>query len=276
MKRFAELFTSLEETNKTSEKAAALGRYFTEAPPADAAWGLYFLTGRKPRQAVPVRRLAAWACEAADIPPWLFDECYDAVGDLAETIAHVLPPPSLRSELPLSEWVERRTLPLRAMPEADQQAAVLESWDMLLPTERFLWNKLITGGFRVGVAQGMVLRGLAKATGLDADLLAQRITGDWTPTAEFFASVVAPQESNADTVRPLPFFLAHQLDGEPATLGDSLEWQVEWKWDGIRAQFLAKEGLPVVWSRGEELRSRPCFLPARSSTANCCRSATEP
>jgi len=253
MKRFAELFTALEETNKTSEKAAALATYFGEAPHADAAWGLHFLIGRKPRQAVPVRRLASWACEAAQIPAWLFDECYDAVGDLAETIAHILPPATHRSELPLAEWVERRTLPLRAMPEAEQRAAVLESWDTLSPAERFLWNKLITGAFRLGVAQGMVLRGLAKATGLDPDLLAQRITGDWTPSAEFFAAVVAPEHASADAVRPLPFFLAHQLDDDPSTLGDPLEWQAEWKWDGIRAQFLAKEGRPVVWSRGEEL-----------------------
>jgi DNA ligase 1 len=253
MKRFAELFMSLEETNKTSEKVAALGKYFSEAPAADAAWGLYFLMGRKPRQAVPVRRLAAWACEAASIPPWLFDECYDAVGDLAETIAHILPPPTQQSELPLSDWVEHRTLPLRTMEEPTQRAAVLESWDILAANERFLWNKLITGGFRVGVAQGLVLRGLASATGLEVDLLAQRTTGDWTPSAEVFAEVVAESEAGVETLRPLPFFLAHQLDGGPAGLGDPSEWQAEWKWDGIRAQFLAKEGRPVIWSRGEEL-----------------------
>jgi DNA ligase-1 len=253
MKRFGELVAALDETNKTTDKVAALAKYFYEAPPADAAWGLYFLMGRKPRQAVPVRRLAAWACESADVPQWLFDECYDSVGDLAETIAHILPPPTKRSDDSLAAWIETRLLSLRSMPETAQRSALLDCWDSLAPKERFVWNKLITGSFRLGVAQGLVLRGLSAASGIDPGLLAQRLTGDWVPSGEFFTSTVDPVGVESETLRPYPFFLAHPLNEEPASLGDPAEWQAEWKWDGIRAQFLSKSGRPVVWSRGEEL-----------------------
>ncbi len=57
MKAFADLYTALDETTRTGEKVEALTRYFARAPAADAAWAVYFLIGRKPRQAVPSGKL---------------------------------------------------------------------------------------------------------------------------------------------------------------------------------------------------------------------------
>jgi DNA ligase-1 len=252
VKRFAALYAELDGTTRTGEKVAAMERYFRAASPEDAAWAVYFLSGRKPPQAVPSRRLATWANELAGIEPWLFDECYQAVGDLAETVALLLPPPTASDDRALSVWVREVLLPLRKVDEAEQKRAMLAAWACLSPRERFLWNKLITGELRVGVSQQLLTRALASVAGLDAALVAHRLMGDWVPTAEFYTALISPEARSDSQSRPYPFFLASQLDDGPESLGDINEWQAEWKWDGIRAQLVRREEA-FLWSRGEEL-----------------------
>ena len=253
MKAFADLFTALDETNRTGEKVAALARYFAVAAPADAAWAVYFLSGRKPKQAVPSKRMRLWAREMAGIPEWLFDECYHSVGDVAETIALLLPPAERMSDAPLAEWVGDRLMPLRDLPETEQKAAILTAWTELDTRQRFVWNKLITGEFRVGVSQILVTRAIAQASGLKSDVVAHRLMGTWEPSGPFYKRLVAADAGDAATSRPYPFFLAHALEGAPADLGPPGEWQAEWKWDGIRSQVIRRGGQSFVWSRGEEL-----------------------
>jgi DNA ligase-1 len=243
----------LDETNKTSEKVAALERYFAAASPADAAWAVYFLVGRKPRQVVPTRKLWQWATESAGLADWLIDECYHAVGDMAETIALVLPEPQRGGDLPLSHWVEERLLTLRGQPEDEQRSRLLQYWAELDRPQRFVWNKLITGAFRVGVSAQLVTRALAAVSGLDAPVVAHRLMGDWSPTAAFYSSLVAAEAGDTNVSQPYPFYLAHPLDGTPEQLGDIAEWQAEWKWDGIRSQLIRRSGRTFLWSRGEEL-----------------------
>lgn len=252
MRAFADLYAALDETTKTSEKVDALVRYFRRASPADAAWAVYFLTGRKPRQVVPVKRQRAWAAEQAGIDEWLFQESYDAVGDLAETIALVLPEPARSSDEPLTVWVER-LLALRDADETAQRAALLDAWSHMDDRQRLVWNKLISGAFRVGVSQQLVTRALAEVFGLDAPTVAHRLMGDWRPTPAFFESLRTTDARDADASRPYPFCLAHALEAELETLGDPSEWQAEWKWDGIRAQLIRRNGRTFLWSRGEEL-----------------------
>ena len=253
MKAFADLYAALDETTKTTEKVQALCDYFGRVPPADAAWAVYFLIGRKPRRVVPTPKLRAWAIAAADIPDWLFQECYDAVGDLAETIALLLPPPLETSQEPLSDWVTRRLLPLRDQDPETQRRLILEAWSALDQNQRFLWNKLISGAFRVGVSQQLVTRALGAVAGLDPAVVAHRLMGDWEPSAEFFQALLARDSSDADASRPYPFYLAYPLDQAPSTLGELSEWIAEWKWDGIRCQLIRRQGHTYLWSRGEEL-----------------------
>lgn len=253
MRAFADLYAALDETTKTTVKVAAMAQYFASVRPHDAAWGVYFLSGRKPRQAVPSRRLRQWARETASVPEWLFDESYHHVGDVAETIALLLPRASAASDHPLADWVENHLLPLRTLPEESQHAEVLAAWAALDTRQRFVWNKLITGEFRVGVSQLLVVRALAQVSGLSADVISHRLMGAWQPTPEFFAGLIAPDAGDADVSRPYPFFLAHPLEGEPHELGSVHDWQAEWKWDGIRAQVVRRQGRSFVWSRGEEL-----------------------
>jgi DNA ligase-1 len=253
MKRFAALYGAIDATTKTSRKVAAMEEYFREAPPEDAAWATYFLRGGKLRAPFPARLIAAWACELAGIPGWLFGECYEAVGDLAETAALLLPDAGDGSTgLGLAEWVEQYLVPLRSMPEPEQRALILESWSRLTSSERFVWNKLITGAFRVGVSDGLVLRALAGATGVPAEVLAHRLAGAWFPSPDAWAQLVATEISDARESQPYPFYLAYPLDAEPETLGNPAEWIVEHKWDGIRAQVIRRNGATHIWSRGGE------------------------
>jgi DNA ligase-1 len=254
MRAFAELYAELDETTRTGEKVDALARYFASAAPEDAAWAVHFLIGRRPKRLVPARRLAEWAMEMAGVPEWLFAECHEAVGDLAETITLLLPPPSdARDDLPLHRWVEDRLLPLRHEDEAGQRAAMRAAWAELSGPEAYVWNKLITGGFRVGVSQNLVVRALARAGGVDEPVVAHRLMGAWDPTADFYARLFGADTRDADASRPYPFYLAYALEGEPEGLGDAGEWQAEWKWDGIRAQMIRRRGNVYLWSRGEEL-----------------------
>ncbi|MBU9176366.1 ATP-dependent DNA ligase [Burkholderia gladioli] len=266
MKRFAALYAALDATTSTQVKLEALIAYFSAAEPEDAAWASYFLAGGKPRQSVPTRLLAQCARDRAGLPDWLFEESYQAVGDLAETIAHVLPPATRASSLGLAQWIETRVLTLRGSEPEALRERLVGYWDELDWSERFLLTKLIGGGFRVGVSRQLVVRALAAVAGVDHKRIAQRMVG-WTDSrqapdaarylrliaAEPQGDAVAVATHESDLGLPYPFFLAHPLQADPATLGPIGDWLVEWKWDGIRAQLVKRAGRVWIWSRGEDL-----------------------
>ena len=265
MKHFAALFTELDSTTSTNAKVLALQQYFQVATAADAAWAVYFLSGGKPRQVVKTAMLRTLACEAAGIDDWLFEECYQAVGDLAETIAYVLPLDFEATDVGLAVWIEERLLPLRGLSEQDIAQCVKTYWRELDSRGRFLLIKLVGGGFRVGVSKLLVQRALAAHSGIDAKRIAQRMMGyvdaKVMPTALKFealtAEITAGMADLMDAGQPYPFFLAHQLDAAQEDfdikLGSVKDWQVEWKYDGIRGQIVKRAGQVWIWSRGEEL-----------------------
>jgi len=253
VKAFADLYAALDATTKTNGKIAAMSQYFRSAPPEDIAWAVHFLIGRRPKRLIATRDLVSWAVEEAGMADWMFGECYQAVGDLAETIALLLPAAETSSDKPLRYWVEERLLPMRDWDDAARRASMIESWRQMSEPQRFAWNKLITGEFRVGVSQNLVVRALAEASGVEANVLAHRLMGDWQPTANFAAQILAMETADADVSRPYPFCLAYPLEGEIEELGDVREWQVEWKWDGIRSQLIRRSWRTFLWSRGEEL-----------------------
>jgi DNA ligase-1 len=270
MVRFARLFDDIDRTTSTNAKVGAMARYFAEAPAADAAWAVFFLTGRRLKRLVPSAALHDWALGATGLPPWLLAECYAVVGDGAETAALVLdqlpatpaetggetsesPAEAGSDGLPLSEWVNARILPLRGLDPEVQRARVTRWWGPLDRLQRFVLLKMLTGELRVGVSQTLVVRALAQASGLPRATIAARLMGDWAPSADWFVSVVTGNATDADHSRPYPFFLAAPLDDDPSTLGAPGDWIVEWKWDGIRAQLIRRGSAVHLWSRGEEL-----------------------
>ena len=254
MKAFAELYDAIDRTTATQGKVAALVSYFRNAPAADAAWAVSFLVGRRPKRLIKSADLRAWAAEAADVPDWLFEESYSQAGDLAETISLLVPESEDdAAESSLSYWVEQQLLPLGQMEAAQQRAALLGIWRTLRGSARFVFNKLITGAFRMGVSDGLLVRALAQVSGVEADAISHRLMGQWEPSAAWYVRLVHPDTDDADWSRPYPFYLAYPLEQDTATLGDASEWQIEWKWDGIRAQLVRRRGKTLLWSRGEEL-----------------------
>src|SRR5215469_7022840 len=253
MRAFAELYASLDQTTKTNGKIAALTRYLSQAPPEDAAWSVSFLIGRRPKRLLESRKLAEWAIAEAGVPDWLFGECYHAVGDFAETIALLLPPAESSSELPLHVWVEDRLLSMREASDEARRAQLVSAWREMDEGQRFAWNKLITGEFRVGVSQSLVVRAIAETSGVAAETIAHRLMGEWQPTPDFWRRLTAADSADADVSRPYPFCLAYPLEGAVEELGDPRDWQIEWKWDGIRAQLIRRQQRTYLWSRGEEL-----------------------
>ena len=262
MQRFTALYLALDSSTSTRHRVQAMRAYFAQVPAEDAAWAAYFLAGGKPRQAVGTRVLRETGARAAGMPDWLFDECYEAVGDLAETLALILPPPVDVSDRPLHDWVDVLGA-LRAAPVDDKPAQLLAAWQVLDADERFLFNKLITGALRVGVSRLLVTRALSACAGVPPELLAQRLIGYLAADparagmgAARFEALIAPAGQDEAGMQPYPFFLAHPLQSAPdGALGDAADWLAEWKWDGIRAQLVCRAGDVALWSRGEELIS---------------------
>ncbi|MGJ7486157.1 ATP-dependent DNA ligase [Variovorax sp. LT2P21] len=268
MRAFAALYRELDATTSSLAKQAALQRYLQAAAPEDAAWAVYFLAGGKPRQLVPTKLLRLLAQEAAGLPEWLFDESYEAVGDLAETISLLLPPPTESHDLGLATWVEQHLLPLRNVGKTAPEAladTLRSQWRQLAVDERLVYFKLMTGSFRVGVSRLQVTQALAAVGGLDPKRVAQRLMGythiSGQPSAADYEVLVGAEndsELNQKTSgQPYPFFLAHPFN-QPVEqfdvlLGPPADWIVEWKWDGIRAQLVKRGGAVSLWSRGEEL-----------------------
>ena len=265
MKRFAELFRALDETTRVNPKVDAMEAYFREADPADKLWTVALLSGRRPKRTVNATRLREWAAERAGIPLWLFEEAYPIVGDLAETISLVLPAPTTREDRPLTHWIDT-IRGLAKLEEPARKAAILAAWDALEGTERFLFTKLITGQFRVGVSAKLMSRALARATDTPEPEIALRLMGDWTPGTATWRSLIEAPDPSAVLSRPYPFYLAYQIEPPTGsdegprtaewmadTLGAPADWQAEYKWDGIRGQLVIRGGQHHLWSRGEEL-----------------------
>ncbi|WP_209328883.1 ATP-dependent DNA ligase [Lunatimonas salinarum] len=252
MKQFSDLFSRLDQSNKTKDKLEYLKNFFLEAPDSDKIWTLALFAHRRPKRTVTASQLREWCQEVAQIPVWLFDECYHTVGDLAETIALLLPPASQQSSKSLTEWV-RMLKSLADIPEQERKPLIIQAWFQLSKEERFVFTKLITGGFRVGVSQNMVTQAIADAYQIEKSEVAHRIMGNWDPAQTSFEALILSRNPADDLSRPYPFCLAHGVDFEVKDLGEASEWLVEWKWDGIRGQLIRRKGQTYLWSRGEEL-----------------------
>jgi DNA ligase-1 len=271
---FAALYWRLDATTSTNDKLTALRDYFATAPADDAACALHLLSGGKQSRAVSTTLLRQWAAEAAGIPLWLLEECYAQVGDLAETLALVLPQPEAgsddTSDIGLADWIRTTIEPLRVADEPGKRRIVHDAWRRLAADERIVWHKLLTGGCRVGVSRTLVAKALAEVAGIDPAVMTHRLMGGGIESAADYRRLFDSEPSAADDRKPYPFFLAAPLDAPPEALGEVHDWQAEWKWDGARAQLVRRGGAVSIWTRGEELvnESFPEIAAAAASLAD--------
>ncbi len=254
MKLFAQLVYELGTYTKTNDKLQALINYFSTADAKDKVWVIALFSGRRPRRTISGTKMAEWCAELTGIPLWLFEESYHTVGDMSETIALLIPDNDSEQSASRSlSWYVEKFLELEKADEAAKRDFIIQSWKELNSQERFVFNKLLSSTFRVGVSQKMMVNALAKTINLEPSVIAHRITGNWDPSTTPFEELLSSQATLSDHSKPYPFYLAYALEEEPNTLGSPNEWQAEWKWDGIRGQIIKRNGLLFVWSRGEDL-----------------------
>lgn len=253
MNEFAALLLDLDRATGTNDRADALGQFFRAAPERDAVWGAALLLGAKLPRPVKTTLLRQWASEAAGVPPWLFEESYLTVGDLAETISLILPESTAPVEHSLADWIAALRALAEHPDEEGKKAILLGLWREMGRWERFAFTKLVTSGYRVGVARGLVHRALARAHDLPEALVAHRLMGGFDPDGSTLAEILGDAGESEDLTRPYPFQLCYALDTEPDALGPADEWTAEWKWDGIRAQLIRRADVAAIWTRGEEL-----------------------
>lgn len=255
MRDFAILYENLDQTSSTLEKIDLMRQYFQKASPGDAAWALFFLSGKRLKRLIGTKLLHDWCIEISGYPEWLYQECYSSVGDTAETITLILPeyPSENNPPLSLAEWMEERILPLKVLDKGEQKQAVCDWWKKLNRLERYILNKILTGALRVGVSYLLTLRALHLALEIPRITLSQRLLGDWIPSSEFFLNLSAEGSKENKDLSPFPFYLASPLDKKLEDLGAPQDWQVEWKWDGIRSQIVKRFEKSAIWSRNIEL-----------------------
>lgn len=272
MKLFAQLIKTLDSTNKTTLKVAALAEYFKEASEDDKLWTIALLSHRRPKRPVNTTLLREWATEISNIPLWLFEESYHIVGDLAETIALIIPntetktnqtknssneddeqKATIDSSKSLTDYISE-IIVLKEKTESEKKEYLQQTWLRLTYFERFVFNKIITGGFRIGVSQKLMTRALSKATEIDEDILAYKLMGNWTPQSTSFKKLILEENPEDYLSKPYPFYLAYAVEDDfQEELGDISDWSFEHKWDGIRSQVIIRNDEVFVWSRGEEL-----------------------
>jgi len=252
MRRFAALIEQLDSTNKTNQKVASLTQYFQEAPKEDALWAVALLSHRRPSRPVTTTLMRSWAAELADLPEWLFEESYHIVGDLAETIALLVKQETKGVPPSLSQCI-LEIINLKSKEVAEKKQYILKRWQSLTNFERFVFNKILTGGFRIGISQKLMTRALSKAVDIDENILAHRLMGQWSPQTTTFDEILLNPNPEDQISQPYPFFLAYALEDDFQEKQNVANWHIEHKWDGMRAQLIVRGGKHFLWSRGEEL-----------------------
>ncbi|GAA4165856.1 ATP-dependent DNA ligase [Chryseobacterium ginsenosidimutans] len=252
MKHFADLINVLESTNKTNAKIDAIIDYLERAPDEDKVWFIALFTGKRPKRNVNTNYMKEWALEITKLPFWLFQESYSSVGDLGETLSLILPPPTEKIDRTLSQWMND-IISLKNKSDIEKKEFVLNSWNGLDYTERLIFNKLLGGSFRIGVSDKTLINALTKFSDQESSTLTHSLMGKWLPDEISFKELISAEKINPDNSKPYPFCLAYPLEKEPEELGTPDEWQIEYKWDGIRGQIIKRNDEVFIWSRGEEL-----------------------
>src|SRR5690606_3956244 len=208
----------------------------------------------KPKRPIKTTLLREWLAAAAGIPLWLFEESYYVVGDLAETLTLLAPAqPRKATGSPSLKSIFEVLVKLQQCDVYEQKTIVNTYWNTLAGTELFLFNKMLTGGLRIGVSRKLVINALAAHLGQDGATVAHQLMGKWDPLQTRFSELFPHPGIAVAHHIPYPFFLAYPLAQPPDELGDIRDWLLEKKLDGIRGQVIRRNGALYIWSRGEDL-----------------------
>lgn len=258
MQLFAKMFERIDQTTGTNEKVAAMAEYFSTAELEDKIWASLLLRGRVHRTPLTSHRMRAAFARLSQAPKWLLEECFSHVGDTAETLAllmnsGVLKVDTTPQERSLHVWMTEELVGLRTLDDAELDQRLLALWRSTKPEEWFLMNKLLTGAFRIGVSERLVLKALAQATGESESVWHQWLLGKSERDFEELKRVFRGEAPKRETLQAVPFCLAAPLEVSFFETEQPQNYLAEWKWDGIRAQIIKKEDKVWIWSRGEDM-----------------------
>jgi len=258
VRSFSALYRNIDTTTSNNEKVRVLAEYFHRESSRNALWAVYLLSGKSRKRTVTSRALREYFLGITAFPQWIVEECYSYVGDTAEAVALLLVCSDLEKndsmeEIPLYRWLETEIPSLGLLDEQQRRERVKGWWSGLESDQLFILNKILTGGFRVGVSQKLLVKALSRAFGVPEPVLTHRLMGNWEPNMGFFEMLVSTEEAFMPPGQPYPFFLASALEDEGVLREGTDRWQAEWKWDGIRAQAIRRKGMLFLWSRGEDL-----------------------
>jgi DNA ligase-1 len=256
MNEFANLIHDLSVTNSLSEKKFLLLNYFSNAEDNDKLWALALLFGKKPKKTINTTQLKQYCIELTGIQEWLFETSYQMVGDLAETISLFINNQKIKADTNLSKVKHTLTFYLHHLTslnlcsEDEKKKYILSQWETLNQNECFVFNKMITGGFRVGVSTSLISSVISQLLNKPLSEVHHRLSGNWTPHTVTWETLLVNEIS--DLSKPYPFYLCYALENIDKEFSPE-EWYAEKKWDGIRGQIIKRENQIFIWSRGEEL-----------------------
>ncbi|WP_413533034.1 ATP-dependent DNA ligase [Empedobacter brevis] len=253
MRKFADLFDALDSTTKTNEKVEALISYFQKVNQEELLFSIALLIGLKPKRAFKTTHLREWCSEISEIPLWLIEDSYYVVGDLAETLALLIPTHhNQNKEKSLKNYFQELTAAKNWTIE-EQKKYVLHNWNQLSGTDLFIFNKLITGNLRVGVSKTLVVRALAKLLNEETSTISHLIIGKWNPLEITFDSIFNKNAIESKAHLPYPFYLAYPVQDNFFEIEKIDDFILEKKLDGIRGQLIIREDEIYIWSRGEDI-----------------------
>ena len=252
MRSFTKLFDDIGRSDQEADKIKLIIDYYTKADEKDKIWVMYIMLGGKIKNKLKAKRLKEWACEYAGIPDWLFEESYRFTGDLVETISLILPEKETESERTFSEWMEFIEKVNRA-DEDKRKEKIIEAWKSLDHSEKYVFNKLITGSLRSGVNDKVIIKALSELLNIEINAISRRIKSEWNPDKISFKELFSGDDPNDVISKPYPFFTEEVMVTEPEQLGAAVEWLAEWKFTGIRVQIIYRQGVIFIWTKDEDL-----------------------
>ena len=295
MIQFVKLIRSLDQALGNLEKKNCIKEYFQNALLLENEnmtnnlnksqdqwlslfWAVYFLSGEKLNRIFPSKLLKLCTIKKTNMPQWLFDECYDFVGDLAETIAHLACDKKEIND-DLSTSLHQKIQSFMEIKNADDEKK-LNFFTKDFEDKSFYYIftvcKMFTGGFRLGVSRLQVTQVISEICGVNKELIASRLIVFFKQNyanieaVKYLFSELLPSEQRTVTLDmtaaiPFPFYLSQNLSDK---MKDEFfrsyrpeNWIIEWKWDGIRTQLLVKINTETqkkdiqLWTRGEEFVS---------------------
>jgi DNA ligase 1 len=255
VKRFSALITALEETPDIAVRIEILAVYLRDQPETDRWAAIGLLLGHRPKRLVTAEKLRDWALDLAaaeGIEAWLFDACLKVSGDLAETIARILPLPAQEDAMGLGALLEALDQLAAQAPEKRREFT-LRAWAGLGPSERLVLNRLLSASFRFEIGEGVMAQALSLATGQDPAILAHRLANFWQAGHRDFARLTDEVSAADLAAKPYPFGLTPAFEGTLEALGDAADWMAQGNWDGLDCQLVVRRNVFALWRAEGEL-----------------------